>query len=132
MTPRHRREQRNGADRAAELLAWLQLGTCARCGRARYPSRREARQAARLAAPGVRLRAYRCGTSWHLTTPAGRPQLIAPPVTVAPQQGRQVRGLDLGHRGERAYGGRRPDVPIAKRDRPARRRPGTACPAGER
>jgi hypothetical protein len=132
MTPRHSRVRRTGGDRVTELLGWLQLGVCGRCGRARYLSRREARHAARIAAPGARLRAYRCGTFWHLTTPAGRPQLVAPPVTVPPPRVRQVRGLDLGHRGERAYGGRRSGVPITKRGRSAGRRPGTACPAGER
>lgn len=92
-------------NRAAELLAWLQLGTCPRCGRARYATRRQARSAARIGAPGTRLRAYRCGDGWHLTTPSWRPQLITPPVTavrsIRPGGSRTVVRLDTAHRGER-------------------------------
>lgn len=71
-------------NRVLEMLSILQLGLCGRCGRARYTTRRTARHAARIAAPGVRLRAYRCGDAWHLTSPAGRPQHITAPVTVPP------------------------------------------------
>ncbi|GAA2278298.1 hypothetical protein GCM10010402_38650 [Actinomadura luteofluorescens] len=76
--------QRNGRarDRAAEMLSMLQLALCGRCGRARYATRRDARHAARIGAPGVRLRAYRCGDAWHLTSPAGAPQFVASPVTL--------------------------------------------------
>lgn len=92
-----------GFDRVAEVLAGLQLGLCGACGRARYGSRRQARHAARVAAPGVRLRAYRCGNAWHLTSP-GAPQFIAPPVTVlqSPEPHRR-RGLDRRGGDERAY-----------------------------
>jgi hypothetical protein len=91
-------------DRVRELLAVLQLGLCGRCGRARYATRTDARRAARIAAPGNRLRAYRCGTSWHLTTPAGTPQLITPPVTpVQHPAAAGRRGLDRRRGGERAY-----------------------------
>ena len=107
MTPQRRRTTGAWKSRAADLLAWLQLGTCGRCGRARYLTRPEARRAARIAAPGARLWAYRCGDSWHLTTPAGHPQLVGPPVTAVFPRGGQVPGLDLGARVERAYGGRR-------------------------
>ena len=93
-----------GRDRVAELLGWLQVGMCGACGRARYVSRREARYAARLASPGTRLRAYRCGTSWHLGTPAGRAQVIASPVTAVRPQARTRPGLDLRTRVERACG----------------------------
>ncbi|MDB4872712.1 MAG: hypothetical protein JWL97_3716 [Gemmatimonadales bacterium] len=65
-----------GRHRAAELLGRLQIGTCGACGRARYISRCEARYAARLASPGTRLRAFRCGTFWHLTPSGGRTWLI--------------------------------------------------------
>jgi hypothetical protein len=105
-----------GRDRSVEMLASLQLGLCGRCGRARYATRRQARHAARIAAPGVRLRAYQCGDDWHLTSPPGRPQHIVPPVTVC--QIRAAAGLDLRARGERVYGGCRsrqaaPTVPTA-------------------
>lgn len=104
MTPqRHGRSRK--ADRVLEMLAWLQLGLCGRCGRARYDSRRSARRAARIAAPGIRLRAYQCGDAWHLTTPAGRPQFIAPPVTLSGTRTRA--GLDLRGRGKRSYRSRR-------------------------
>ncbi|MEO3829901.1 tyrosine-type recombinase/integrase [Actinomadura sp. B10D3] len=53
------RDDDRGGDRVAEVLAGLQLGLCGACGRARYGSRRQARHAARVGAPGVRLRAYR-------------------------------------------------------------------------
>jgi hypothetical protein len=65
-------DRRPRSDPVAKLLDQLQLGSCARCGRVRYFSRREARYAARIASPGTRLRAYRCGTFWHLGTPEGR------------------------------------------------------------
>src|SRR5690606_8509731 len=93
----HRRQR--ARNRVLEMLAILQLGLCGRCGRARYATRRTARRAARIAAPGTRLRAYPCGDSWHLTTPPGRPQLVAPPVTVLPA--RAGRCLDLQRRDKR-------------------------------
>jgi hypothetical protein len=78
-----------GRDRVTELLGQLQAGTCGACGRAQYVSRREARYAARLGSPGTRLRAYRCGTSWHLGQPDGRPQLCSwPQVASAYSTGR--------------------------------------------
>ncbi|GAA1836289.1 hypothetical protein GCM10009735_84690 [Actinomadura chokoriensis] len=89
-----------GRNRVLEMLAILQIGLCGRCGRARYTTRRTARHAARIAAPGIRLRAYRCGDAWHLTTPPGRRQFIAPPVTVPPIHSRNR--LDLRGRGERS------------------------------
>jgi hypothetical protein len=66
---RRRVERPVGGDRVVGLLGWLQLGSCSACGRIRYFSRREARYAARLAAPGVRLRAVRCEGFWHLGPP---------------------------------------------------------------
>lgn len=89
--------QRQGRNRVLEMLDILQLGLCGRCGRARYTTRRTARHAARVAAPGTRLRAYRCDDAWHLTSPPEQSQFIAPPVTVP-----QV-GLDLLGRGKRRY-----------------------------
>ena len=94
-------DSRVGRDRVREMLAILQLGLCGRCGRARYATRRTARHAARIAAPGTRLRAYRCGEAWHLTAPPGRPQFIAPPVTVPDV------GLDLPGQDKRRYRARR-------------------------
>ncbi|WP_157431013.1 hypothetical protein [Actinomadura macra] len=102
---RHRHRIRPAEGKALEVLALLQIGLCGRCGRARYATRRHARHAARIAAPGTRLRAYRCGDSFHLTTPTGRPQLIAPPVTVSNTRPRT--GLDQRKRDERRYGDRR-------------------------
>ncbi|WP_433476531.1 hypothetical protein ACQPZP_05450 [Spirillospora sp. CA-142024] len=103
MTTCYRTGGDRGGDRVAEMLAGLQLGLCGACGRARYGSRRQARHAARVAAPGVRLRAYRCGRAWHLTSP-GAPQFIAPPVTVLQPPGPHWRrGLDRRGGDERAY-----------------------------
>ncbi|MEU8342418.1 hypothetical protein AB0C74_12035 [Spirillospora sp. NPDC048832] len=81
---KNRCSRQAGCERVLEMLAILQLGLCGRCGRARYTTRRTARHAARIAAPGIRLRAYRCGDAWHLTSPSGRPQHITPPVTMPP------------------------------------------------
>lgn len=93
-----------GRDCGVEMLASLQLGLCGRCGRARYATRRHARHAARIAAPGTRLHAYRCSTSWHLAAPAGTPQLITPPVTPVQHPATAGRrGLDRRCEGERAY-----------------------------
>lgn len=47
----------------------LSVGVCPTCGKRRYPSRRDARKAARLAHPGDHLRAYLCGAFWHLGHP---------------------------------------------------------------
>lgn len=41
-------------------------GYCRTCGKHRFPSRRVAKQAARLLYPGEALRAYACGDSWHI------------------------------------------------------------------
>ncbi len=99
---RHRRQA--GRHRGLEMLAILQTGLCGRCGRARYATRRTARQAVRIAAPGVRLRADRCGDAWHLTSPPGRPQHITPPVTMPPvnaQTGLHFHGSSKRHNLER-------------------------------
>ncbi|WUH98755.1 hypothetical protein OHR68_35440 [Spirillospora sp. NBC_00431] len=100
------------------MLAILQLGLCGRCGRARYATRRTARHAARVAVPGIRLRAYRCRDAWHLTSPAGRPQFITPPVTMLsarPQTrlDRKRRDMQLGfdrRHSKRCNGGRTPSL----------------------
>ncbi|SPT51209.1 Uncharacterised protein [Actinomadura madurae] len=99
----HRHHKPAGRNRVLEMLDILQLGLCGRCGRARYLTRRTARHAARIAAPSTRLRAYRCGEIWHLTNPAGRPQYIAPPVTLAQQPDAARGSLDRRGRGERRY-----------------------------
>ncbi|MFV2179628.1 hypothetical protein ACFHW2_41110 [Actinomadura sp. LOL_016] len=93
-------------DPVGHMLALLQLGMCGWCGRARYETRRTARHAARVAAPGVRLRAYRCGTAWHLTSPNGHRQHITAPVTLPPRTARGGGGLDRPCGDERGY--RRP------------------------
>ena len=94
-------------DRTTELLGELQLGRCAACGSARYGSRRQARYAARIASPGMRLRPRRCGRFWHLQaytalTPHDRTSasLEAPRV-------RAIAGLDMRVEVERLYGRRR-------------------------
>lgn len=79
---RTRQPVKTGNQRVLELLAELKTGLCGRCGRARYATRGQARRAARIAVPGRRLRAYRCGDVWHLTSHS-RPQWIAAPVTLA-------------------------------------------------
>ncbi|OLT26667.1 hypothetical protein BJF79_43240 [Actinomadura sp. CNU-125] len=112
------------SDPVGHMLALLQLGMCGRCGRARYETRRTARHAARIAAPGTRLRAYRCGTAWHLTSPNGRPQHITAPVTLPPSLGRGRARLDGRGRDERRY--RRPG-PDDRADRH-----GTADASGRR
>lgn len=116
----HRHHKPAGRNRVLEMLAILQLGLCGRCGRARYLTRRTARHAARIAAPGTRLRAHRCGDAWHLTVPAGRPQLIAPPVTTVQETVPVRRGLDRRGEGERRYGRSAPAGPARPR---GRRRP---------
>lgn len=75
-----------GLDRTLELLAELQAGPCSQCGWACYRTRRQARRAARIAAPGRRLRAYRCGDAWHLTSYV-RPPSPAAPITASPSLG---------------------------------------------
>lgn len=106
MTPKRPRNPTR-YDRVLELLAILQLGLCGRCGRACYATRRTARHAARIAAPGARLRAYRCGYrgdgAWHLTSPPHRPQHINPPVTLVQGLCAGGAGLDRRGAGERAY-----------------------------
>ncbi|GAA3239717.1 hypothetical protein GCM10010468_76000 [Actinocorallia longicatena] len=111
------------ADRATEVLAWLQLGTCGRCGRARYLNRREARRAVRIAAPGERLRAYRCDEAWHLRAAVGHVEKAGSPVVVGrPRTGRRT-WLDLAERVERSCGGRRDGRGNGPCNQP-RRRPG--------
>ncbi|WP_143591592.1 hypothetical protein [Thermoactinospora rubra] len=121
---------RLGRDRVAELLDRLQLGACLACGRATYRTRRHARHAARIAAPGVRLRACRCGEFWHLAAPAGRPPWTAWPVTVCALRSPARSGLDLRAEDERSYWGRHGGGPRPRaRDR---RREHTGTPRGER
>lgn len=43
--------------------AWTRQ--CPRCGKHSFPTRKEARRAARALFPYVALRAYQCGTAWH-------------------------------------------------------------------
>ncbi|WP_395977223.1 hypothetical protein [Actinomadura sp. 1N219] len=124
----NRHGERVGRNRVLEMLAILQTGLCGRCGRARYATRRNARHAARIAAPGTRLRAYRCGDAWHLTTPPGRPQFIAPPVTV-PRTRPWIR-LDLHGRDQRRYRNRH--RPRSGRTPGHTRRVGAGSAAGRR
>ncbi|CNG13598.1 Uncharacterised protein [Mycobacterium tuberculosis] len=113
---KNRHSGQAGRNRVLEMLTILQLGLCGRCGRAHYATRRTARHAARIATPGTRLRAYQCGDTWHLTTPPGRPQFIAPPVTLPRIRTRD--GLDLRGRGERPCRTRR----SSRRERKNRQR----------
>ena len=46
--------------------------TCPACGKRSYATRSAARLTARIAHPGRRLRAYRCGDRWHLTSQSTR------------------------------------------------------------
>lgn len=61
----------------------LHVGRCRRCGKRRYPTRRDARRAARLAHPGEHLRAYRCGGYWHIGHPTRTTRLtgVRPAIT---------------------------------------------------
>lgn len=124
---RHGRQ--TGHQRILEMLAILQLGLCGRCGRACYASRRTARHAVRIAAPGTRLRAYQCGDTWHLTAPPGRPQFIAPPVTLP--YVRSWNRLDLHGRGKRRYQNRRGPRGGSHTPRPSHRL-GAGSPVGRR
>jgi hypothetical protein len=47
------------------------VGTCPTCGKLRYSDRSTARRAARALYPHTALRAYRCGTWWHIGHTAG-------------------------------------------------------------
>lgn len=42
------------------------VGTCAACGKRAYATRTAARKAARSLNPGEAMRAYQCGTYWHI------------------------------------------------------------------
>jgi hypothetical protein len=106
---RQRRGTRAGHQRVLEMLARLQLRLCGRCGRACYDTRRAARHAARIAAPGAQLRAYRCVDTWHLTSPPNRPQRITSPVTLAQDIRAGRAGLDREGAVKRAYRCSRPD-----------------------
>ncbi|HWM96706.1 MAG TPA: hypothetical protein VNO54_06580 [Streptosporangiaceae bacterium] len=57
-------EQRS-ADRAGRNLS---PGTCPECGKHCYPTRAEAKRAARQKAQRRKTNAYRCGDFWHLTS----------------------------------------------------------------
>lgn len=120
----HRHHKLAGRERVLEMLAILQLGVCGRCGRARYATRRTARHAARISAPGARLRAYRCGDAWHLTSPPRHPQRITPPVTLVQGLRADGAGLDRLAGGERAYrcfGSGQSDAPHPAAHRSGRR-----------
>jgi hypothetical protein len=41
------------------------LGNCWTCGKHCFPTRRQAKNAARFLHPEDSMRAYRCGTYWH-------------------------------------------------------------------
>ena len=41
------------------------FGSCKKCGRVRYASKRTAKAAARQLHPGQHLRAFQCGHYWH-------------------------------------------------------------------
>lgn len=127
----HRQARRNRLSRVMEMLLILQFGLCGRCGRACYTTRRTARRAARIAAPGIRLRAYRCDDAWHLTTAPCRPDLVDPPVTVPPV--RRDAGLDLQGRGGRRYRNRhRGPRDGDRRDRTGLRDSSAEHPVGHR
>ena len=60
-------------DRAAELVAWLQVRTsCPHCGKRCYASRKAAKKAAVLLHPGIHMLRYRCGDFWHLSRMKGQ------------------------------------------------------------
>jgi hypothetical protein len=44
------------------------LATCPDCGKRGYISKRAAKQAAGVLYPGTRMRVYRCGDMWHMTS----------------------------------------------------------------
>ena len=61
-------------DRAAELVAWLQVRTsCPHCGKRCYASRKDAKKAAVLLYPGTHMGRNRCGDFWHLSRMTGQP-----------------------------------------------------------
>ena len=57
------REQRRLSKAGAYAFA-----TCGDCGKHGYVSKQQAKQAARSLYPGTRMRVYRCGTLWHMTS----------------------------------------------------------------
>ena len=105
-------------DRTVELLGELQLGRCAACGSARYGSRRQARYAARIASPGMRLRSHRCGGFWHLRAFTALAEDGRPSTPSGPLQARAIAGLDARAGVERVYGRRR--CPAGHHDRKGR------------
>lgn len=50
----------------------IPVSRCPDCGKVSYPSRSGARRSARFLYPGRRMRTYRCGTMWHLTSQNAR------------------------------------------------------------
>jgi hypothetical protein len=54
------------------IATLLSHGTCHDCGKVRYASRTKARHAGRVLYPGTRMRAYECGTWWHLTSASAK------------------------------------------------------------
>jgi len=74
LAPAVKRRAPGGGISPVAHTARLHHGACARCGKNRYPDRSTARKAARIVSPGRRLRVYRCGGYWHLTSSRGRGQ----------------------------------------------------------
>ena len=54
--------------RHSHRTAQLPIATCADCGKRAYTSKGSAKNSARLLYPGQRMRVYRCGEWWHLTS----------------------------------------------------------------
>ena len=64
--PRNRWRPTTG--RHSDATAQLPIATCPDCGKQAYTSKGSAKNAARVLYPGQRVRAYRCGEWWHLTS----------------------------------------------------------------
>ena len=54
--------------RHSHRTAQLPIATCAECGKRAYTSKTSAKNAARVLYPGERMRVYKCGQWWHLTS----------------------------------------------------------------
>lgn len=54
--------------RHSDAARQLPIATCPDCGKRAYTAKASAKNAARLLYPGQRMRVYKCGRWWHLTS----------------------------------------------------------------
>ena len=69
MGKRSQRRQRHAWQLTRSLPTYAQpVEICAECGKRGYSSREQAKDTGRQLHPGARLRIYKCGPLWHLTS----------------------------------------------------------------